>query len=323
MRMQQFVETPLSVSAEGETIEVRPGISFAGLARALEVRGVVSDARLLTWLARWDRAAEGIKAGEYLIEPGTRPRELLQKLVSGKVRLHALTLVEGWSFRQVMAALAADANLTHTLGGLSDAAVMERLGHPGEHPEGRFYPDTYHYPRGLTDTEFLRRAYDAMATRLAREWEGRAPGLPYRTAYEALIMASIVEKETGRADERPAIGGVFVRRLAKGMRLQTDPSVIYGLGDSFDGNLRRRHLEDDANSYNTYRHKGLPPTPIAMPGGDALHAALHPAEGDSLYFVSRGDGSHSFSATLEQHNQAVIRYQLNGKRRPFSSSPAP
>ena len=195
---------------------------------------------------------------------------------------------------------------------------MERLGHAGEHPEGRFLPDTYHFPKNLTDVAFLKRAYDAMTQTLAREWEGRAVGLPLKTPYEALILASIVEKETGLASERQAIAGVFVRRLNKGMRLQTDPTVIYGMGDRYKGNIRKSDLQEDT-PYNTYRRFGLPPTPIAMPGRDAIHATLHPDDSKNIYFVSRGDGSHHFSATLEEHNNAVIKYQLKGRKRPFSS----
>jgi UPF0755 protein len=239
-------------------------------------------------------------------------------MISGKVRQYALTLVEGWNFRQVMDAVQSHPSLAHTLQGLENAAIMAQLGHPDEHPEGRFLPDTYHFPKGLSDVAFLQRAYDAMAQTLAQEWEGRAVGLPLQTPYEALILASIVEKETGLASERQAIAGVFVRRLEKRMRLQTDPTVIYGMGERYDGNIRKQDLLEDT-PYNTYRRLGLPPTPIAMPGRDAIHATLHPDDSQNIYFVSRGDGSHHFSATLEEHNNAVIKYQLKGRKRPFSS----
>ncbi len=244
--------------------------------------------------------------------------EFMDQILSGKVIQYSITIVEGWNIYQLLDVLKADPHIKQTLQGLSHKQIMQRIGYPEMHPEGRFYPDTYHFPKGLTDVEFLQRAYGAMQQKLAAEWEKRAVGLPYKTPYEALIMASIVEKETGLPSERQAIAGVFVRRLEKRMRLQTDPTVIYGLLPNFDGNIRRRDLRRDT-PYNTYRRRGLPPTPIAMPGGDAIHAALHPADGDKLYFVSRGDGSHHFSATLEEHNRAVIKYQLKGRKRSFSS----
>ena len=242
---------------------------------------------------------------------GLTPAALLDLLVSGKVIEYSLTLVEGWTFAQVLEATRSHPVLVQSLA--PDAGpgdVMTALGHPGEHPEGRYFPDTYQFPRGTTDLQVLARSYDRMAEVLAREWDARAEGLPITDPYEALTLASIVEKETGRAEERPAIAGVFVRRLEKGMLLQTDPTVIYGLGDAFDGNLRRRDLERDT-PYNTYTRAGLTPTPICMPGRDAIHAVLHPADGDALYFVATGDGGHHFSATLSEHNRAVRRYQLN------------
>ena len=199
--------------------------------------------------------------------------------------------------------------IQQTLEGLSDAEIMDRLGHPDENPEGRFFPDTYHFPRGTTDVVFLQRAYATMARRLDEAWRQRAPDLPLKTPYQALILASIIEKETGLPEERPAIAGVFIRRLRKGMRLQTDPTVIYGLGESCDGELRRRDLRRDT-PYNTYVHKGLTPTPIALPGAGSLRAAVNPAPGDALYFVATGNGGHVFSNTLKEHNRAVRKYQL-------------
>jgi len=216
---------------------------------------------------------------------------------------------------QLLAALRQQDVIVQTLNGLDDDQIMSRLGYAGQQPEGLFMPDTYHFPRGTTDVAFLQRAYQALAARLAEEWERRDPALPYQTSYQALIMASIVEKETAIPEERPEIAGVFVRRLARGMRLQTDPTVIYGLGSRFDGNLRRRDLITDS-PYNTYMHAGLPPTPIALPGLASIRAALHPAPGDAIYFVSRGDGSHEFSASLEAHNKAVRRYQIDIHRHP-------
>lgn len=322
MGYQRFNEAVLPVEEGGEVLYVKPGSSLAAIARELEQRQLISDARYLRWMGRWQGVAAGIKAGEYLIMPGTTPEALLAMMVAGDVRQYSLTIVEGWTFQQMRQAVAGSEFLSHTLPAEADGSlIMERLGKAGEHPEGRFFPDTYLFPRGMSDIDFYRNAYRAMETRLAREWADRAEGLPLKTPYEALTLASIVEKETAAPEERPAIAGVFVRRLQKGMRLQTDPTIIYGLGDSFDGNLKRRHLRDADNPYNTYRHGGLPPTPIALPGGEAIHAVLHPAEGDELYFVARGDGSgtHVFSSTLEQHNEAVIEHQLKGRRKPFSS----
>lgn len=314
-----FAGKPLDVGNDGAVVVVEPGTPLTVLARRLSERGILEHPTWFVWTARLSGNASRIQAGEFRIEPDTRPNEFIRQLVEGRVLHYGITLVEGWNFRQLRQALADSPYLTHTLEGVSDQVVMERLGKPNVHPEGRFFPDTYHFPRGLKDTALLQQAYQAMELRLAAEWEQRAVGLPYQTPYEALIMASIVEKETAVESERAQIAGVFVRRLVKGMRLQTDPTVIYGLGAEFDGNLRRNHLKARDNVYNTYRHNGLPPTPIAMPGADAIHAALHPDDGKTLYFVARGDGSHHFSATLEEHNQAVIRYQLNGKPRPFSS----
>ncbi|HEB95066.1 MAG TPA: endolytic transglycosylase MltG [Sedimenticola thiotaurini] len=309
MEYRRFIDTPLRLPPEGALVTVAQGSSLAGLSRQLAQQGYLQDPLYLRLLARWDGTASRIQAGEYRIPAGTRPRELLALLVAGRVTSYSLTLVEGWTFRQVMEAVNGSDALNHTLAGLTPEQIMERLGHPGEHPEGRFLPDTYRFPRGTTDLAFLARAYGAMERLLAREWQRRAPDLPLKTPYQALILASIVEKETGRADERPEIAGVFIRRLRKGMKLQTDPTVIYGMGDAYKGNIRRRDLQQDT-PYNTYVHRGLPPTPICMPGADAIRATLHPNGGDALYFVARGDGSHEFSSTLKAHNRAVRKYQL-------------
>jgi UPF0755 protein len=263
-------------------------------------------------LAYDTRMACRIQSGEYELRSGLTPSRLLELLTSGKVIQHAVTLVEGRTFRQGLAALAADPVLADDLSGRTDEEIMARIGRPGEHPEGRLFPDTYYFPRGTTASDLVRRAYARMETVLQQEWEGRAPGLPMQTPYEALILASIVEKETGLSSERAQVAGVFVRRLSQGMKLQTDPTVIYGLGDTFNGNIRRFDLTGDT-PYNTYVRAGLPPTPIAMPGQEAIRAVLHPAAGDSLYFVAKGDGSHAFSATLEEHNRAVRQYQLGGR----------
>lgn len=307
-----FKDTPFAVPAEGLVYEVAPGRSVRAIAGDLESRGIIGNAAYLEWLARRSGVAARLHAGEYRIDAGTLPEAFLRQLVSGKVVQHSLTVVEGWTFRQMLAAVRAHPVLVQTLHEQSPEQIMAVLGYPGEHPEGRFLPDTYHFPRGTTDRDFLRRAYAAMQRTLEREWSGRAADLPLKTPYEALILASIIERETGAVDERARIAGVFVRRLQKGMRLQTDPTVIYGIGADFDGDIRTRDLRTDT-PYNTYTRSGLPPTPIALPGAAAIHAALHPADGDELYFVSKGDGSHQFSATLEEHNRAVRRYQL-GKR---------
>jgi len=317
MSLNQYLDEPLPLK-ESYSYELKPGSNYIRVLNELNQAGLLGETHYLRWYGRLTGKARHIKAGEYEIPAGMTARQLVDMLISGKVRQYALTLVEGWNFRQVMDAVHSHPSLEHTLQGMSDEALMERLGHAGEHPEGRFLPDTYHFPKNLSDVAFLQRAYNAMASLLAQEWEARAVGLPLDTAYEALILASIVEKETGLASERQAIAGVFVRRLEKRMRLQTDPTVIYGMGERYKGNIRKSDLLEDT-PYNTYRRFGLPPTPIAMPGRDAIHATLHPDDSKNIYFVARGDGSHHFSATLEEHNNAVIKYQLKGRKQPFSS----
>jgi len=310
MEFDSFQTTPLKLPVEGITYNLEAGSTLATLAADLQQKGYLEKPFYLRLLARWNKQAHRIKAGEYFISGGTTPVQLLNLLVSGRVTTYSLTIIEGWSFRQMMAAVHASDLLVHSLeGGLSTAEIMQRLGHESEHPEGRFLPTTYHFPKGTTDVQFLQRAYLAMQKALDKKWSERDEGLPLKSAYEALILASIVEKETGLASERPAIAGVFVRRLKKGMLLQTDPTIIYGLGEGFDGNIRRRDLKRDT-PYNTYLHKGLTPTPICLPGEAALDAAVHPEEGKSLYFVAKGDGSHQFSTTLTEHNRAVRKYQL-------------
>lgn len=317
---QEFQDSVLAVEEEGQSFVVASGESLATVAAKLEQQGVIEDARCFRWMARLSGNAHRIKAGEYLLESSMTTRQLLQQMVEGKVREYAITLVEGRNFREMMEVINANPNLGHSLKGLSGSEIMEKIGHTGEHPEGRFLPETYHFTRGMSDVKLLRRAYEAMTERLQFEWENREEGLPFETPEEALIMASIVEKETGVEHERPMIAGVFIRRLQKGMRLQTDPTVIYGMGLDYDGNLRRRDLLKDT-PYNSYTRAGLPPTPIAMPGADAIHAVMHPKKSDKLYFVARGDGSHHFSATLEEHNRAVRKYQIEKRRRDYTSSP--
>ncbi|MCF6211173.1 MAG: endolytic transglycosylase MltG [Gammaproteobacteria bacterium] len=321
MDYQSFTDETLDFGESGLRYELKSGMTLTRVAHDLQTRGIIDRPRYLVWLGQLEGKAKQIKAGEYRFDTGITPRRLLQQLVNGETLQYAITIVEGWNFRQLMDAVHSNEYLLHTLSDYSDAEIMQQLGYSGEHPEGRFLPDTYHFPRMTTDVVFLQRAYAAMQTLLGEEWPARSPDLAFDTSYKALILASIVEKETALPSERKQIAGVFNRRLKKRMRLQTDPTVIYGLGRSFDGNIRRRDLRRDT-PYNTYLHKGLPPTPIAMPGRDAVIAALHPAEGGELYFVSRGDGSHQFSATLKEHNKAVVEYQLGGRAKPFSSLPS-
>lgn len=309
----RFLETPLGVPAGGLVLEIKPGMGIAALSRELQRQpGLLRSALYLQSYARWNGWASRIKAGEYAITPGVTPRGLIEQIVAGRVLQHTLTVVEGWNFQQLRQALAAHPKLAQTLQEASDAEIMARLGRPGDHPEGRFFPDTYHFPAGTTDEAFLKRALAAMDQRLAEIWNHRSPNLPLSDSYQALILASVVEKETALAVERAEIAGVFIRRLQNGMLLQTDPTVIYGLGQAFDGNLRKQDLVTDT-PYNTYIRKGLPPTPIALPGAAALAAVVNPASGDALYFVANGQGGHVFSRTLDQHNQAVRHSQRKEK----------
>lgn len=293
-------------------LEIEPGTTPRGVAQAVVQAGFDTDARLLYWWFRLSGQDRGIKAGNYEIPPGTSPEALLHKLVRGEEALRAVTLVEGWTFRQLRAALARAEQLKSDTAGLSEAEIMARLDRAGLPAEGRFFPDTYTYAKGSSDLAVLRRALHAMDRRLEAAWALRASDTPLKSPEQALILASIVEKETGRAEDRAQIAGVFTNRLRVGMLLQTDPTVIYGLGEKFDGNLRRRDLQTDT-PYNTYTRPGLPPTPIAMPGRAALLAAVQPAATRALYFVARGDGSSHFSNTLDEHNRAVNKYQRGGK----------
>ena len=312
-------EMPLSIAATGYQLTVAPGQTLASVAAQLESDGVYSDPWLLRLYGRWTGLDEQIKRGEYQVPSGTTPEGFLLLLNSGKVVNYQVTLPEGITLARAVALLARHDQLKQVLTGASDERILELTGSPSN-GEGLFFPDSYQFERGASDWTILQRAYRAMQSILAEEWKQRSQDLPYETPYEALIMASIVERETGLAEERPEIAGVFVRRLQRGMRLQTDPTVIYGLGENYGGNLQRRHLRDESNRYNTYRHGGLPPTPIALPGRAAIHAALHPDKGKSLYFVARGDGGHQFSETLAQHEAAVRKYQLR-RREDYRSSP--
>lgn len=311
VQLINFKSTPINLTEE-KVFVVSPGSSLSKIAYAMQAEGLIVQPRYFSLLGRWSGHAANLKTGEYLLKPGMTPLQVLDKIVAGDVIDYSLTVVEGWRFKQMLDAIHKQNKLDHSLKGLSPEEIMAQLGHPGEHPEGRFLPETYHFTAGMSDLDFLKRAYTAMQRLLEQEWSQRDKGLPYKSPYEALIMASIVEKETGIASERPEIAGVFVRRLQKRMRLQTDPTVIYGIGESYDGNIRKRDLLRDT-PYNTYTRHGLPPTPIALPGADAIRAALHPAKGDSLYFVAMGEGGngrHYFSATLEEHINAVRKYQL-------------
>ncbi|HEX7801469.1 MAG TPA: endolytic transglycosylase MltG [Pseudoxanthomonas sp.] len=316
-RYTGFSDQPIAGLQAGDSVVVASGDSFPSVLRKLRAAGV-DQGNDLEWraLARRLDVAGSLKVGEYALDPGITPRALLLNMRNGKVINYRITLVEGWNIRQLRAALNAATPLVHETKQLDDAALMKLLGHPGQHPEGRFLPETYVYSRGDSDVDVLKRAYDAMDKALAEVWKERAKDLPLNSPEEALILASIIEKETGLASERPQIAGVFARRLKLGMKLQTDPTVIYGIGSGYDGNIRRRDLLTDT-PYNTYTRTGLTPTPIAMPGLDALRAAVNPAPGDALFFVALGDGSgsHVFTATLGEHNAAVARY-LQQLRRP-------
>jgi UPF0755 protein len=290
-------------------VEIRPGTALSSVTTELGERGLLDHPAVLSWYGRLSGEAERIKAGEYVLNPGTTAAEALAKFVAGDVRLYSFTIVEGWTTVEAVQALQEHPAITVTLEPYDPQRLLEAVEAEEAHPEGLFFPDTYHFPRGASDTAILRQAYLLMRQRLSAAWQSRSEGIPIETPYEALILASIIEKETARDDERRAIAGVFTRRLQKGMRLQTDPTVIYGMGDAFDGNIRRRDLRKDT-PYNTYTRKGLPPTPIALPGQASLEAAVDPAAGDALFFVATGepDGSHYFSATREEHEAAVERY---------------
>ena len=303
-----WLHAPLPMGSEPLGLAIEPGTLPRGVAQDVQAAGVRVDARILYAFFRLSGRGRDIRAGNYELPPGTTPLALLDKLVRGEETLRTLTLVEGWTFRQVRTALARDEQLKHDTAELSDAALMERLGRPGVHPEGRFFPDTYTYAKGSSELAVLRRALHAMDRRLEAAWVQRAADTPLKSADEALILASIVEKETGRASDRAQIAGVFTNRLRNGMLLQTDPTVIYGLGEKFDGNLRRKDLLTDT-PWNTYTRAGLPPTPIAMPGKASLLAAVQPERTKALYFVARGDGSSHFSSSLDEHNRAVNRFQ--------------
>ena len=307
-----WLHQPMQLAQPVLELDIEPGTTPRGVAQEVVKAGVRTDARLLYAWFRVSGKDRLIKAGNYELAAGVTPHELLLKLARGEASLKALTIVEGWNWRQVRAALAREEFLRKDSASLTDEAIMAELDRPGIAPEGRFFPDTYTYAKGSSDLAVLARALHAMDRRLADAWQMRAASTPLKSADEALILASIVEKETGKAADRAQIAGVFSNRLRVGMLLQTDPSVIYGLGAKFDGNLRKRDLQTDT-PWNTYTRAGLPITPIAMPGKAALMAAVQPEQTKALYFVARGDGSSHFSATLDEHNRAVNRYQRGGQ----------
>ena len=304
-----YANNPLPLPQKPFEFTVKQGSSLRSLSRQLSDTGLLPEAQSFWLLGRTMDQATGIHAGTYRLTESITPLALLKKLNDGDVVNMALTFVEGITFAEMRAQLESAKELKITLKGLSNNDVLRKIGAPESNPEGLFFPDTYRFSAGTTDLELLKKSYRMMQQKLALAWQQRDTGLPYKVPYEALIMASIIEKETGKAEERPLIGSVFTNRLKIPMRLQTDPTVIYGMGQRFDGNIRRRDLTTDT-PYNTYTRDGLPPTPIAMPGWGALLAAVKPAQSDKLYFVAKGDGSHFFSHSLDEHNRAVAKYQL-------------
>ena len=317
---REALEQPLQIDAE-QILNVPAGSTPNGLLLQLERQGTLRGAVWLRLAWRLQGYEQPLHSGEYQLLPAMTVAQLLEKWRTGDILQYRVTLVEGWNFKQVRSALAQQDKLQQTIAELSDSELMRTLGQANLHPEGRFFPDTYNFVRGQTDLDILRQANQRLQKVLAAEWAQRADHLPYKNADDALIMASIIEKETGVAHERDEIAGMFIRRLAIGMLLQTDPTVIYGMGERYTGKITRADLRRPS-AYNTYVIAGLPPTPIAMVGREAIYAALHPKEGKSLYFVARGDGSHVFSNTLAEHNKAVRDYQIK-RRADYRSSPAP
>jgi UPF0755 protein len=316
------LDEPLNVAAPLR-FKVGAGARFARVATDLAARGIVARPRWWVLYARWKRVATAIKAGEYEIQPGTTPRQLLDKIVSGQVLLHSLTVVDGWRVQDLLLAMRRNPDILATLPASTTlpADLMGKLGSPGVDAEGQFLPETYRFPSGTSDVELLRQAHAALTRVLDAAWSKRDATIPLRSAAELLIMASIVEKESGVPEELPRIAGLYLHRLSIGMRLQADPTLIYGLGDSYDGDLHTVDLHTDG-PYNTYTRTGLPPTAIALAGAAAIEATAHPEKTDALYFVAsgRGDGTHVFSATLEQHNAAVAKYLARQRQRAASES---
>ncbi len=316
-RINNFLDTPIALDDGGVSFTIEPGASFGSIAATLQQDGIISSADMLSVYARWTEQAGSIHAGDYFIADGASPREILGQFTSGAVQLYSFTIIEGWNRWDLLRALQSHPNMDASMTDEDWPALLEELGAESTHPEGLFLPETYHFPNNTSDRIVLRQAHELLQKTLAEEWAGKSESSVVDSPYEALILASIIEKETARADERQRIAGVFTRRLEKRMRLQTDPTVIYGIGRDFNGNLTRKDLQT-ATPYNTYTQRGLPPTPIAMSGRAAIHAAVHPADGAELYFVATGigDGSHKFSATKEEHDDAVAAYlrQLRSNR---------
>jgi len=309
---QFSLQSKIQLPKEGALFEIAQGSSMQKVTEQLHAQGILKKPLYLLFYARKQGLGDKIKAGEYRLTADLTYLSMLDLFVQGKVVEYNLTIVEGWNIHQVLQALAAEKQLVNSLAQIPISEVMQKVTGIARHPEGQFLPDTYQFTKGTSDIHFLKRAFSMKEKVLAQEWKLRAPNLPLQKPYEALILASIIEKETAQQDEYAKVAGVFVRRLQKGMLLQTDPTVIYGMGVDYKGNIRRKDLEQDT-AYNTYVHAGLPPTPIAMPGRQAIHAALHPDDSNALYFVATGDGGHYFSATLDEHLRAVRQYQLKRK----------
>lgn len=315
----QTLEQPISLQ-EPVLFIVPMGAGYDQVARSMEKTGFISDSLWMRIHGRMNPEQSRLQAGEYEFADGMSRLDMIRQMASGDTKHWQIQFIEGWTFQDMRRAISDNQRLDKVTAGWTEDQIMAAMGTEGDHSEGRFFPDTYLYTSLETDLDLYKRAFSKMERVLEEEWESRSEGLPYDTPYEALIMASIVERETGAAHERAEVAGVFVRRLQKGMRLQTDPTVIYGMGDSYKGRITRKDLRAYTD-YNTYRINGLPPTPIALPGREAIHASLHPAEGDALYFVARGDGTHKFSRTLAEHQKAVRQFQLN-RRSDYRSSPA-
>ena len=308
-----FANSGIQLKTETESFDIEAGSRFRGVTHQLVQQNIIQDAVSFEVLARGLGVASEVKAGIYEVKSGMTPLELLDMMTSGSSTQASITFIEGWTFAQMREELNASEQVKHMTMSETDQQILKEIGATETMPEGLFFPDTYFFTPNTSDRDILERSYSTMQSKVKAAWATKANGLPYSTPYEALIMASIVEKETGRAVERPQIAGVFINRLKIGMRLQTDPTVIYGMGEHFDGNIHKKDLLSDT-VYNTYTRDGLPPTPIAMPGLGAINAALHPAQTKALYFVGKGDGTHHFSASLTEHNNAVIKYQLGGNR---------
>ena len=307
--LYRYAKTPLNLSPEVQEITIKPKSGLKSIANQLVAQKVLSDALPFVMLGRLLGKEPSLQSGSYTLNKNINPYQLLLSLNHGKTTQGSITLIEGKTFKIMREKLAKNDAIKSTILGLSDAEVMRLIGASEPHAEGLFFPDTFYFDRGTADIVLLKRSYEGMQTKLASAWANRASGLPYKDSYQALIMASIVEKETGKSSERPMIAGVFLNRMRIGMRLQTDPTVIYGMGDHYDGNIRKKDLERDT-PYNTYTRGGLPPTPIAMPGLASIEAALHPETTKALYFVGKGDGSHAFANNLAEHNHNVVKYQL-------------